>query len=72
MVGLWLFQLVKKMISPKKKQIMETALQTVLCKGEAILNDRSSTTVSNGPNDLEHLTPNPLLSLRASQQCYLD
>lgn len=67
--GVWerLIRLVKKILySVLKEQVLDDeALQTALCEVEAIMNDRPITTVTNDPNDLEPLTPNHLLHLKA-------
>ena len=69
MGGVWerLIQLVKNILySVLKEQVLDDeALQTALCEVEAIMNDRPITTVTNDPNDLEPLTPNHLLHLKA-------
>lgn len=44
---------------------MDDGLSTVFCEVEAIMNYRPLTTVSNNPNDLEPLTPNHLLHMKA-------
>lgn len=49
----------------KTQSLDEESLQTFLCETEAILNSRPITTPSNDPNDLEALTPNHLLLLKA-------
>lgn len=50
-----------------KQQILDDeALNTVLCEVEAILNDRPITPSTDDPNDLEALTPNHLLQLKAN------
>lgn len=43
----------------------DEGLSTVFCEVEAIMNYRLLTTVSNDPNDLEPLTPNHLLHMKA-------
>lgn len=67
--GVWerLVQEVKKVLrSVLKQQVLDDeGLHTVLCEAEAILNDRPITPSSNDPNDLEALTPNHLLQLKA-------
>ncbi|KAK0140261.1 TBC1 domain family member 8 [Merluccius polli] len=49
----------------KHQTVDDEMLQTALCEVESILNDRPITTVSTDPNDLEPLTPNHLLLLKA-------
>lgn len=67
--GVWerLIKLVKKILTSVLKQqtLDDETLSTALCEVEAILNDRPITTVSSHPNDLEPLTPNHLLQLKA-------
>lgn len=67
--GVWerLIRLVKKILRSVLKQqtLDDETLSTALCEVEAILNDRLITTVSSDPNDLEPLTPNHLLQLKA-------
>ena len=67
--GVWekLIRLAKKILASilKEQAPDDEALQTTLCEVEAIINDRPLTTVTNDPNDLEPLTPNHLLLLRA-------
>lgn len=67
--GVWerLIRLVKKVLYSvlKEQTLDEETLQTALCEVEAIMNDRPITTVSSDPNDLEPLTPNHLLQLKA-------
>lgn len=62
-----LIRLVKKILASilKEQAPDDEALQTALCKVEAIINDRPLTMVTNDPNDLEPLTPNHLLLLMA-------
>ncbi|KAK5883663.1 hypothetical protein CesoFtcFv8_019965 [Champsocephalus esox] len=43
----------------------DEGLQTVLCEVESIINDRPITKISDDHNDLEALTPNHLLLLKA-------
>ncbi len=47
----------------------DEALHTLFCEVEAILNARPLTKVSSDPNDLEALTPNHLLTMRAGISC---
>ena len=42
----------------------DEGFHTVLCEAEAVLNYRPITKLSQDPNDLEALTPNPLLLLK--------
>ncbi|KAL4009060.1 hypothetical protein ACER0C_002912 [Sarotherodon galilaeus] len=67
--GVWecLIKSVRKISSAtlKTQNLDEESLQTFLCETEAILNSRPITTPSNDPNDLEALTPNHLLLLKA-------
>lgn len=68
--GVWerLVQQVKKVLCTVVKQQIpdDEALDTVLCEVEAILNDHPITPSTNDPNDLEALTPNHLLQLKAN------
>lgn len=68
--GVWerLVQQVKKVLCTVVKQqiLNDEALNTVLCEVEAILNDRPITPSTDDPNDLEALTPNHLLQLKAN------
>lgn len=61
-------QQVKKVLcTVVKQQILDDeALNTVLCEVEAILNDPPITPSTDDPNDLEALTPNHLLQLKAN------
>ena len=43
----------------------DEGLQTLLCEVESIINGRPLTTNTEQPNDLEPLTPNHLLALKA-------
>ncbi|KAK0150310.1 hypothetical protein N1851_008772 [Merluccius polli] len=67
--GIWerLIRLLKKILFAvlKEQTLDDETLQTALCEVEAIMNDRPITTVSGDPNDLEPLTPNHLLQLKA-------
>ena len=49
-----------------KEQVLDDeGLTTLMCEVEAIVNGRPITKVSDGPHDLEPLTPNHLFLLRA-------
>ncbi|KAK0135808.1 hypothetical protein N1851_028305 [Merluccius polli] len=65
---LWLIKPVKKILHfvlKEQEQLDDETLQTALCEVESIMNDRPLTTVFSDPNDLEPLTPNHLLQLKA-------
>lgn len=49
----------------KQQMINEEGLHTLLCEVEAIINSRPITRVSNDSNNLEDLTPNHLLLMKA-------
>jgi len=49
----------------REQRLTDETLATLACKVEAILNSRPLTTVSDDVNDLEPLTPNHLLLLKA-------
>ena len=49
----------------RQQTVDDEMLQIALCEVESILNDGPITTVSTDPNDLEPLTPNHLLQLKA-------
>lgn len=49
----------------KQQMINEEGLHTLLCEVEAIINSRPITRVSNDSNNLEALTPNHLLLMKA-------
>lgn len=49
----------------KLQTLDDEGLHTVLCEVEAILNSRPLTTATNDPQDLQPLTPNDLLLLKA-------
>ncbi|KAK0144597.1 hypothetical protein N1851_017050 [Merluccius polli] len=49
----------------KQETIDDEGLHTLMCDVEAIINSRPITRVSNDPNDLEALTPNHLLLMKA-------
>lgn len=67
--GVWerLIQHIKRVLCTVVRQqvLDDEALSTVLCEVEAILNDRPITPSTDDPNDLEALTPNHLLQLKA-------
>ena len=69
MGGIWERQIrtVRKVLKAVMlEQVVEDeALATLLCLVEGIINGRPLTTVSSDPTDLEPLTPNHLLMLRA-------
>ena len=49
----------------KNQSPNDEGLSTLMCEVEAILNSRPLTKVSDDPNDLQALSPNHLLLLRA-------
>lgn len=61
-----IIHMVKKVLNSvlHQQSVDDEGLQTLLCKVEAILNDRPITKSSDDPNDLEPLTPNQLLLLK--------
>lgn len=63
----WQIRTIRKVFNSivKQQAIDEEGLQTLLCEVEAIINSRPITRVSNDPNDLEALTPNHLLLMKA-------
>ena len=67
--GVWerLIQQVKRVLCTVIRQqvLDDEALHTALCEVEAVLNDRPITPSSGDLNDLEALTPNHLLQLKA-------
>lgn len=67
--GIWerLIRSVRQVLSSvlKEQPLDEEGLQTVLCEVEAILNSRPLTIVTNDTQDLQPLTPNDLLLLKA-------
>jgi hypothetical protein len=67
--GIWerCIRSVRKLLAAllHKQRLDDESLPTFLCEVEAILNGRPLTSVSNDPRDLEALTPNHLLLLRA-------
>ena len=52
----------------KNQSPNDEGLATLMCEVEAILNSRPLTKVSNDPNDLQALSPNHLLLLRAGPE----
>ncbi|KAK7890880.1 hypothetical protein WMY93_022843 [Mugilogobius chulae] len=74
--GVWerMIRLVRRVLNSVLRQqtLNEDGLNTVLCEAEAILNDRPITKLSEDPHDLEPLTPNHLLLLKASQRFHLE
>lgn len=67
--GVWerLIRMVRNVLrSVLNQQVLDDeGLQTLICEVEAILNDRPITTLSDDPMDLEALTPNHLLLMKA-------
>ncbi len=67
--GVWerLIKSLKKVLQSlfHEQTLDDEALSTVCCEVEAIMNVRPLTMVSNDPNDLEPLTPNHLLHMKA-------
>ena len=53
----------------KNRSPNDEGLSTLMCEVEAILNSRLLTKVSDDPNDLQALSPNHLLLLRAGPEC---
>ena len=49
----------------KEQQLNDEGLRTLMCEAETIVNGRPITKLSDDPRDLEPLTPNHLLLLRA-------
>lgn len=49
----------------KEQSINDDCLHTIMCEVESIINNRPITSASDSPNDLEPLTPNHLLLLKA-------
>lgn len=66
--GIWecLICSVKNVLTSVLKQQIEDdeGLQTIFCEGEAILNNRPITKVSDDPHGHEALTPNHILMLK--------
>ena len=54
----------------KEQMVTDEALATLMAEVESIVNSRPITPLSNDSNDLEPLTPNQLLLLRRSPQCF--
>ena len=52
----------------KQQSLSDESLQTFFCEAESIVNGRPITRVSSDANDLEALTPNQLLTLKANPQ----
>ncbi|KAL3967647.1 phylloquinone omega-hydroxylase/docosahexaenoic acid omega-hydroxylase [Sarotherodon galilaeus] len=67
--GVWERQIrsIRKVLSSVVEQqiLDEEGLHTLLCEVEAIINSRPISRVSTDPNDLEALTPNHLLLMKA-------
>ena len=67
--GVWerMIRSVRKVLNStlNLQSLDEEGLQTVFCEAEAILNGRPITKASTDPDDLEALTPNHLLLLKA-------
>ncbi|KAK0131909.1 hypothetical protein N1851_033296 [Merluccius polli] len=67
--GVWerLIRSVRQVLNSTLHQqsIDDEGLQTLFCEVEAILNNRPLSTVSSDPHDLEPLTPNHILLLKA-------
>ena len=67
--GVWERQIrtIRKVLNSivKQQTVDEEGLHTLLCEVEAIINSRPITRVSNDPNDLEAITPNHLLLMKA-------
>ena len=55
-------------LSDKQQSLSDESLQTFFCEAESIVNGRPITRVSSDTNDLEALTPNQLLTLKANPQ----
>ena len=69
MGGVWerMIRSVRKIFNAvlKEQNLTEESLVTLMCEVKAILNSRPLTKISDDPNDLQALTPNHLLLLRA-------
>ncbi|XP_068742045.1 uncharacterized protein [Montipora capricornis] len=69
MGGVWerMIRSVRKILNAvlKEQNLTEESLVTLMCEVEAILNSRHLTKISYDPSDLQALTPNHLLLLRA-------
>lgn len=67
--GIWerVIRMIRRTLTSVLKQqtLNDETFHTVLCEVEAILNDRPITKLSEDPNDLEALTPNHLLTMKA-------
>ena len=53
----------------KNQSPNDEVLSTLMCEVEVILNSRPLTKVSDDPNDLQALSPNHVLLLRAGPEC---
>ena len=73
MGGIWerMIRSVRKVLNAllKNQSPNDEGLSTLMCEVEAILNSRPLTKVSDDPNDLQALSPNHLLLLRAGPEC---
>ena len=73
MGGIWerMIRSVRKVFNAllKNQSPNDEGLSTLMCEVEAILNSRPLTKVSDDPNDLQALSPNHLLLLRAGPEC---
>ena len=73
MGGIWerMIRSVRKILNTllKNQSPNNEGLSTLMCEVEAILNSRPLTKVSDDPNDLQALSPNHLLLLRAGPEC---
>ena len=72
MGGIWeRMRSVRKVLNAvlKDQSPKDEGLSTLMCEVEAILNSRPLTKVSDDPSDLQALSPNHLLLLRAGPEC---